>query len=583
MQLAHWNILQPPEDVVRELSVRLDITLTLATILANRGIRTAAEAELFLSPSLDQLHDPFSMLGMEDAVSILIRALREEERILVFGDYDVDGVTGTTLLFAYLRQFTDRLQFYIPHRVEEGYGLQAEALRTFAGSGGKLVLTVDCGISNARQIEEGRALGLTFIVTDHHEPPAHLPPAQAILNPRQPGCFYPFKHLAGVGIAFKLIQGIDSRRESAGLHPCHNASSVFDFLDLVALGTVADIVPLRDENRVLVSQGIQKLNSTSRKGLQALKAAAGLGTRRVMTSHISFALGPRINAAGRLGRADNAVKLLLEEDPSRAAELAEGLNMENRSRQQIEALILAEARNFIESDPSLLEDSVLVLSSPSWHSGVIGIVASKLAEQHDRPSILISTSTDPGKGSARSVPGFDLYSCLHRCRHLLESFGGHSYAAGLSIRSEKIPALRAMLNQCERPDGRATGERPVLQVDARISFDNLRSPLLKELRLLMPFGNTNPAPTFITEGVLIAKSPRVVGNNHLRLSLAQKPFVKQAIGFNMGGLAADFCGGLTFNIAYSLDLDPSPRAGDHQLRLCDVQFPYSFEPAHEIF
>jgi single-stranded-DNA-specific exonuclease len=582
MQLTHWNILRPPEDVVRELSVRLDITVTLATILANRGIRTAAEAELFLSPSLDQLHDPFGMLGMEDAVTLLFSALREGKPILVFGDYDVDGVTGTTLLFAYLRQFTDRLRFYIPHRVEEGYGLHSDCLRTFAAEGGKLVLTVDCGISNAVQVKEGRDLGLTFIVTDHHEPPAHLPPAHAILNPRQPGCSYPFKHLAGVGIAFKLIQGLDSRREGYGLRSPHTPSSVFDFLDLVALGTVADIVPLRDENRVMVSHGIQKLNSTSRTGLQALKAAAGLGSRRVMTSHISFALGPRINAAGRLGRADNAVKLLLEEDPARAAELAEGLNRENRSRQQIEALILAEAREMIDSDPSLLDDSILVLSSPTWHSGVIGIVASKLAEQHDRPSILISTSAEPGKGSARSVPGFDLYSCLQRCRHLLESFGGHSYAAGLSIRGEKIVALRTILNRCERPDGRATGERPILEVDARIAFHNLRAPLLKELRRLMPFGNTNPAPKFITEGVLLAKSPRVVGNNHLRLSLAQKPFVKQAIGFNMGDLAADFCGGLSFNIAYSLDLDPSPRAEGHQLRLCDVQFPYSFEPAHEL-
>jgi len=387
-----------------------------------------------------------------------------------------------------------------------------------------------------------------------------------------------------VGIAFKLIQGIDRRLRDEPLHPGPRAaSSVFDFLDLVALGTVADIVPLKGENRVMVNQGMKKLNQSSRIGLRALKAAAGLASRTLTTSHVSFALGPRINAAGRLGRADGAVELLLEEDPSRAAGLAETLNTENRRRQLIEALILNEATEMIDSDPSLLEDSILVLASSSWHSGVVGIVASKLAEQHDRPSILISTCADPGKGSARSVPGFDLFSCLQRCRHLLESFGGHSYAAGLSIREERIDALRQMLNLSERPEGRAKGDRPVLDIDATIAFDRLRSPFLRELRLLMPFGNTNPPPTFITEGVLLGKSPRVVGNNHLRLTLSQKPLIKQAIGFSMGDLAASFCRGLSFNVAYSLDLDPSPHAGGHQLRLCDIQFPYSFEPPCESF
>jgi single-stranded-DNA-specific exonuclease len=584
MQLTHWNILQPPQNVVRELSARLDISVTLAAILANRGIHTAREGDRFLNPSLEHLHDPFRMLGMEKAVSLLAGALHRQEKILVFGDYDVDGVTGTALLTGYLRRFTDQVSYYIPHRVEEGYGLQSERLQRFAADGGKLVLSVDCGISHVSEVQEGRSLGLTFVITDHHEPPPALPPADAILNPRQPGCSYPFKHLAGVGIAFKLIQGLDRHLRGAGTAPePAGAFSAFDFLDLVALGTVADIVPLRDENRILVSPGMKNLNRPSRTGVRALKKAAGLGSHTLKTSHISFALGPRINAAGRLGRADGAVKLLLEEDPSAAAALSESLNQENRRRQQIEALILQEASAMIDSDPSLLQNSFLVLSSPRWHSGVVGIVASKLAERHDRPTVLISTKDDPGKGSARSVPGFDLYSSLQRCSHLLESFGGHSYAAGLSIREERIGSLRTAINLVGRPGGRAQGERPVLDVDARVAFDQLRSPFLKELRLLMPFGNTNPPPTFITEGVYIGKSPRVVGNNHLRLSLSQKPFVLQAIGFNLGDLAADFCRDLSFNVAYSLDLDPSPRADRHQLRLRDVQFPYSFEPACEAF
>jgi single-stranded-DNA-specific exonuclease len=582
MQLSHWTVLQPPEDVVRELSVRLDITVTTAAILANRGLLTVADAERFLSPSLEDLHDPFGMRGMRKAVSLIVSTLRNKEPILIFGDYDVDGVTGTALLLSYLAQFTNRLSFHIPHRVKEGYGMNSDRLRDFAAEGGKLVLTVDCGISNVGEVEEGRSLGLIFIVTDHHEPPAVLPPADAILNPRQPGCSYPFKDLAGVGIAFKLIQGLEKRLlQETGFPPPEERPSIFDSLDLVALGTVADIVPLRDENRVMVSCGLEKLNPPSRIGIKALKDAAGLATRVLNTSHISFALGPRINAAGRLGRADDAVKLLLEEDPQRAAELADRLNSENRLRQQIEALILAEATEMIVDAPSILEDSILVLSSHKWHSGVIGIVASKLAEQYDRPSILISTGEDPGKGSARSVPGYDLFSCLQSCSHLLESFGGHSYAAGLSIRKERIPALREMLNLCQQAEGRARGERPLLEVDARISFAVLRAPFFRELKRLMPFGNTNPSPTFITEGVRLRSSPRVVGNNHLRLALVQKPLVKTAVGFNMGDMAAGFSREFSFNVAYSLDLDPSSRSDTHQLRLCDIHFPYAFEPAHE--
>ncbi len=572
-----WNILQPPFELVRQLSVSLDVSRLLATVLANRGIDSPEEADRFLNPSLDRLYDPYLMKGMEEAVTILCRALAAREPILVYGDYDVDGVTGTALLVGLLRRYSDRVSYCIPHRVTEGYGLQSGRMRDFSRQGGKLVLTVDCGISDVGEIEEGQALGLSFIITDHHQAPAVLPTAEAIINPRQPGCDYPFKELAGVGIAFKLAQAMTDR---LGPVDGDGERSAFDFLDLVALGTVADIVPLRDENRILVAHGLRRLNSRPRVGVRALKNAAGIASRRLTATHISFALGPRINAAGRIGSADSAVDLLMEHRPDRAAELASWLNDENRRRQAIEAGILREALAMLDDDPTLLTDDFLVLSSPTWHPGVIGIVASKLAERYGKPSVLISTERNPGKGSARSTPDCDLFSSLLKCRPLLEAFGGHPYAAGLSIRPEKINLLRRELNALEAPPGKAAEARRAIEIDAQVGFDDLRTPFLEELRRLMPFGHANPNPVFAAENVFLSRPPRTVGNNHLRLSLSQKPFTRQAIGYHMGDLAESLSTQFSFHVACSLDLDSHPAGKGLQLRLHDIRFPYTFEAPH---
>ncbi len=575
-----WNILQPPFELVRQLSVSLDVSRILATVLANRGIGSPEEADLFLNPSLDRLYDPYLMKGMEKAVAILCRTLAAREPILVYGDYDVDGVTGTALLVGLLRRYTDQVSYCIPHRVTEGYGLQSGRMRDFSRQGGKLVLTVDCGISDVGEVEEGQALGLSFIITDHHQAPAVLPSAEAIINPRQPGCGYPFKELAGVGIAFKLAQAMTDRLGPGDEENDEDGErSVFDFLDLVALGTVADIVPLRDENRILVAHGLRRLNSRPRVGVKALKRAAGIASRRLTTTHISFALGPRINAAGRIGKADPAVDLLMEQRPDRAAELAAWLNDENRRRQAIEAGIRREALAMLADDPTLLADDFLVLSSPTWHPGVIGIVASRLAERYGKPSILISTERNPGKGSARSTPDCDLFSSLLKCRPLLEAFGGHPYAAGLSIRPENIAILRRDLNSLESPEGKAK-TRPAIEIDAQVGFDDLRTPFLEELRSLMPFGHANPNPVFAAEHVSLSRAPRTVGNNHLRLSLSQKPFTRQAIGYHMGDLAESLSPQFSFHVAFSIDLDSHPAGKESPLRLRDIRFPYAFETPH---
>jgi single-stranded-DNA-specific exonuclease len=570
MQRKEWHILQPESEKVRRLAVRLDISETLASILANRGLAAPDEAQSFLNPSLGDLHDPFLMSGMDRAVDLLRDAVSAKAPILVFGDYDVDGVTASALLVSFLRQYTDSVSYYIPHRVEEGYGLQKERISRFAEEGGKVVLTVDCGISNIEEVIHGSALGLTFIITDHHEAPPELPPAHAILNPKQPGCPYPCKDLAGVGIAFKLAQGLSSTLAEA---PGGRGGDVFSYLDLAALGTVADIVPLRDENRILVRYGLEVLRNPARQGLRDLKEVAGIWSRPLKTSHIAFALGPRINAAGRLGRANDAVELLLAVDPLRSRILADTLNDLNRSRQQIEADILREATDMIESSHALLDEPILILSDDNWHSGVIGIVASKLAERHLKPCLLISSDGEPGRGSARSGPNFDLYDSLQECRDLFEAFGGHAFAAGLSIRKENIPVLRQRLSGRSLP--RSEPSRNTLNVDARLSFAQLRAPLLKELAMLMPFGYSNPSPVFISEGVHLASQPRLVGRNHLRLEILQKPHRMRAIGFQMGDMIEHFSGGFAFDIAYNLDIDPQNPGNLRDLRLADINLPYA--------
>lgn len=570
MRRKDWHILQPESEDVRRLAVRLDISETLASILVNRGFTDPGEAEKFLNPSVEDLHDPFLMDGMERAVELLCEAIDSGKPVLVFGDYDVDGVTASALLVSFLRQYMGAVTYYIPHRVEEGYGLQRDRISRFADEGGKVVLTVDCGISNIEEVRHGAGLGLTFIITDHHEAPPDLPPADAILNPKQPSCRYPFKDLAGVGIAFKLLQGLSSRLPPP---PGKSGTSDFDYLDLVALGTVADIVPLRDENRILVKHGLERLREPSRQGLRDLKEVAGLWSRPLKTSNISFAIGPRINAAGRLGRANDAVELLLAGDHLRSRILADDLNGLNRRRQQIEADILREATEMINANPQLLEGPILVLSSDGWHSGVIGIVASKLAERHLKPCLLISTEGDPGRGSARSGPNFDLYASLQECRDLFEAFGGHAFAAGFSIKKERIGTLRDCLNNLSRP--REGTSRDTLNIDARLAFSQLRAPLLQELARLMPFGYSNPSPVFINEGVYLASQPRLVGRNHLKLDMRQKPHRMRAIGFQMGQMLEHFSSDFAFDIAYTLDIDPLNPANLRELRLTDINLPYA--------
>jgi single-stranded-DNA-specific exonuclease len=576
MSTATWNLLRPSPDAVGLIERELGVSRTLASVLVNRGAADPETAARFLRPSLAQLHDPLAMRGMTDAVFTVARAVREGRRILIWGDYDVDGVTGTVLLVDFLRRHTPAVSYHIPHRTEDGYGLDAATVRRFAADGVSLIVTVDCGISNVEEVREARGLGVDVVVTDHHEPPARLPRANAVLNPRRPGCRYPFKSLAGVGIAFKLAQAL-ARLIGPGPRPGGD-ELLLSYLDMVALGTVADIAPLVGENRVLVSHGLEVLGSTSRPGVRALLQTAGIETRPLRAAQIGFGLGPRINAAGRLERAGTAADLFLTDDPAQALRLAQLLERQNARRREIEMQIREEAIRIVEGTGAARDHRVLVLSAPDWHPGVIGIVAAKVAERYARPALLISTGREPGKGSARSVGETNIYVELCRARHLFTALGGHAHAAGFSIREEDIPALRRELNPVS-PEGAAaaSGERRI-DIDADLDFADLRPALADELRRLAPFGHGNPEPAFATRAVRLAQSPRTVGSNHLRLTLLQRPHARSFIGFNLGGFAGDLAAGLGIDIAYDLDLEGGSRGGWERYRLRDIRIPYDLVP-----
>jgi single-stranded-DNA-specific exonuclease len=584
MNAKTWNLLQPSVEAVNRLVAELGISQTLAAILVNRGAADPGAAGEFLDPSLARLHDPLAMRGMADAVFTIARAVREGRRILVWGDYDVDGVTGTALLVDFLRRHTPHVGYHIPHRIEDGYGLDAAAIGRHAAAGVALIVTVDCGISSDREVRAARSLGIDVVVTDHHEPPAALPPANAVLNPRRPGCGYPFKGLAGVGIAFKLAQNL---ARLLGPGPGGGDDErLLSYLDLVALGTVADIAPLIGENRVLVRHGLELLGASPRPGVRALLEAARIDKRPLRASQIGFGLGPRINAAGRLDRADTAVELFLTAEMRHARRLADLLERLNLRRREIEAQIREEAVRLVEDTPGMLADSTLVLADPGWHPGVIGIVAAKVSERFARPALLISTGLEPGKGSARSVADIDLYARLDKCRRLFTALGGHAHAAGFSIRAADVPRLREELNRDDDGAVRAAPAAGRIDIDALLSFRDVVPGLSGELRRLAPFGQRNPEPVFATRNVCLTQPPRTVGSNHLQLTLAQKTrqgersslHLRSFIGFNLGAGAGDLADGMSIDVAYDLDLEGGSFGSWERFRLRDLAQRAAAEP-----
>jgi len=535
---ARWHICPRPAELSDKLCRQLDIPPLVAQLLIKRGITDSREGERFLSPSLKHLHDPFLMKDMSKGVERVIKALKHGEKITIYGDYDVDGITACALLVDFLRSLGSEPSFYIPHRLKEGYGLNAEAVKKVVAQGTKLLICVDCGISDQEEIQLAQALGMDTVVVDHHEPPPLPSPAHAVLDPLQLDCPFPFKGLAGVGVAFYLVIALRSRLRDKGFWRDSGEPNLNRYLDLVALGTIADIVPLIDINRVLVTHGLKELRKSLRPGLKALKEVSGIGMGEISTGQVAFRLAPRLNAGGRVANGQMGVELLLAKEYEQAQKIADALDQANRERQKIEEGIYQEAKEIIKRD-GLLDRRSMVLSSDQWHPGVIGIVASRLAEEFWRPTILIALDGDRGKGSARSIAGFHIYEGLQECEDLLVGFGGHKYAAGLTISRDKIEAFRDGFEEAAK---RNIGEEdliPTISIDAELDLQEITPELLRYVSRFAPYGPTNPKPLFATRNRFKVHDVRVLGRNTLKFELKEGKKTYEVIGFGMGNLSPE--------------------------------------------
>jgi single-stranded-DNA-specific exonuclease len=522
----------PRRDAGRAVALarELGAPVAVAHALVNRGLLDAEAARRFLDPGIEDLHDPFLLRDLDVAVARIQRAVSAGERIFVHGDYDVDGITSTFLLYSVLRELGGRVEVRIPHRTRDGYGLSVDAMNEAHRRGCTLAITVDCGVTAVDAVARGRELGLDTIITDHHEPPALLPAALAIVNPRRPGCAYPFKELAGVGVTFKLAEALLRGRGGPG--------RAREYLDVVALGTIADVVPLVGENRVLARLGLESLNRTPRMGLKALMEVSGLSGRAVTSRQVAFVLAPRINAGGRMGNAEQGLRLLLARDDAEARDLAQSLEEDNQRRRKHDEDALAEATQRVEHELGWPECASILLWSEHWHAGVIGIVASRLVERFHRPALLVALDGERGRGSGRSVPGLDLNAVLAECSDLLEAYGGHAFAAGLTVHRSRLPELRERLE-------RLVGERlsadarvpPSDEIDADVELADCDLELVDWLERMSPHGLKNPEPLFQATGLTVESATTVGQGRHLRLLVRDGTGCAEAIGFGLGARA----------------------------------------------
>jgi single-stranded-DNA-specific exonuclease len=520
---------RPCDDVqARMFAHELGISPVLARLLCIRGLADLESAARFLKPSLDHLLDPLGLTDMDRAVERLLRAIANGERIAVHGDYDVDGITSTVILRRALELLGGQVTHFIPERLRDGYGLQPAAIERLHAEGVHVVVSVDCGIRGAEAARRARELGLDLIITDHHEPDCDLPDAIAVVNPKRHDCSYADKHLAGVGVALKLVQALCLRAGRSNWLPA--------FVKIAAIGTLADVVPLIGENRVIAKLGLQMLSKGPHKvGLRALIEIAGLTGKQIDSYHIAFMMAPRINAAGRMSTPDIATRLLLASDEAMADEargLAAQLEDENNRRRQEEQDIVAKARKVIETDPDVGSRSILVVAGEGWHRGVIGIVASKMVDAFYRPTIILSIEDGVAHGSCRSIPGFDMLAALESCAPLMLRFGGHKQAAGLQIEAERIREFRQAINTFGDDRLGPDDLRPRLWVDGPLAFGGISAQFAAELATLAPFGAGNPKPVFETTGVQIVDGPRKLKERHLKMAFRQDRRVFRAIAWN---------------------------------------------------
>ncbi|MCL2859058.1 MAG: single-stranded-DNA-specific exonuclease RecJ [Oscillospiraceae bacterium] len=524
-----WEYIKRDKEKVKNISEKYKLSEILATILVNRGVVEDQDIKVFLNPTRNDFHNPYDLPDMEKAVERIKKAIKVQEKVIIYGDYDVDGITSVTVLKEFLSELGLEVDYYIPNRLKEGYGLNKEAIENFIKEKCNLVITVDCGISSHEEIEYINTLNIDVIVTDHHEPLKTLPKALAVINPKRIDSSYPFRELAGVGVVFKLIQALAI---SFNLEP----KAYLKYLDLVCIGTVSDIVPLINENRVITKLGLELIKQTRNIGLECLIKSSEL--KNINSNVISFGIAPRINACGRMGHQTEAVKLFLTKDIAKAMEITDNLNNYNKERQVVEKEILREVIEKIEKE-KLLEKDFIILAGENWHHGVIGIVASKITEIYYKPTILLSIEDDMTTGSGRSIPGFDLHNALCENSELLERYGGHEMAVGLKLPKKNFnklkTALKDMVNTIEIPS-----VVPVIYIDMLLNLNDIEKFNVDELQMLEPYGEANKVPIFAIKNLKINSIRALSDGKHLKMKLKIGNKTIDAIGFNMGYLSNEF-------------------------------------------
>ncbi len=565
-----WNLSTPADaGKVDRLTAELGIDHVLAELLVKRGVSTFEEARAFFRPSLDGLHDPFLMKGMDAAVERLHKAITGGEKILVYGDYDVDGTTAVALVYSFIRRFTKELDFYIPDRYDEGYGVSYKGLDWAADNGYTLIITLDCGIKAIEKVEYAASKGLDVIICDHHLPEDSLPQAVAVLDPKREDCDYPFDDLSGCGVGFKLVQAYSMRYDVP-------FETLIPLLDLLVVSIASDLVTMVGENRILAHFGLKQLNEDPCKGLLALIKLSNIDPGHINIDDIVFKIGPRINAAGRMESGRLAVELLTATDIGSAMKIAEKINENNNDRKNIDREITKEALEMVQEGRSLASANATVVYNPKWNKGVVGIVASRLVEAYYKPTVVLTKSNGFVTGSARSITGFDLYEAIESCADLLENFGGHVYAAGLTLKEENLPEFARRMDAFVEAKISEELLTPVIDVDAKLDFAQITPKFVRILKQFQPFGPGNHNPIFLTENVYDAGTGRKVGAGgvHMKLDLIQEdqPYHQiPSIGFNMSQFYDYIHAGYPFDVCYAIVENYYRGNSSIQLRLRDLK------------
>ena len=547
----NWHIKErtPEEQAAAErLSTELEISPVAGRILADRGIRTAAEARAYIRPSLDSLHDPFLMRDMGVAVDRLCQAIDAHERIMVYGDYDVDGTTAVALMYSFLRTQTDNLIYYIPDRYTEGYGISTKGIDTAKAEGCTLVIALDCGIKAVDKMEYASSLGVDFIICDHHTPGDIIPRTTAVLNMKRPDCLYPYKELSGCGVGFKLVQAYAQRRRI-------NPQEVYRLLPLLAMSIASDIVPLTGENRILAFYGLRALNAAPSVGLQAIMQVAGIAGKTVTMTDLVYKFGPRINAAGRIKSGAEAVRLLITDDAEAALRFAQDIDSYNQDRRDYDSKTTDEALEQLQKDPMNSSKFTTVVFSPNWHKGVVGIAASRLTETFYRPTIVLTAGADDIiSGSARSVSDFDIYTAIDSCRDLLTNFGGHKFAAGLSMHKADLPEFKRRFEEYVATHIKPEQQVPTLDIEAEVELSEMNWKMYKILQCLEPFGPGNERPLFLCRNLINNRNTRAVSEGkHLHLDVTDRLVAMDGIAFGQGDKASHLQNGNAVDICFFLE------------------------------